>query len=96
MLMAVLPVFTAVLVAVGRRGIVQGVVGMLRAVHMLVRMGMLVRVGVAVRMRVHDVAVPVLMGMNMGVRVFVTMLVRMAVRFAVRVTVIGAVHVMSP
>ncbi len=96
MLMCVLPMLRAVLVAVRSLGIVQGIVGMVRAMRVLVRMGMFVRVGVAVRMRMDHIAVPVFMGMNMGVGVFVTMLVRMAMGFVVWVTVIGAVHGISP
>jgi len=55
-------------------------------------MGVLVRVCMAVRMRVHHIAMPVLMGMDMSVGMLMDMLMGMAVRMVVRVTVIGVVH----
>ncbi len=94
--MRVLPMLRVMRVAVGCAGIVQGIMGMVCAVRVLVRMRMFVRVGVTVRMRMDCIAMPVFMGVNMGMRVFVAMLVRVAVGFAVRVTVIAFVHGISP
>ena len=75
----------------GRR-FVQSIVGMTVAMDMLVRMGVLVRMSMAVGMGVHEIAMPVLVGMNMSMRMLVFMLVGMAVRMIVRMTVIGVVH----
>ena len=72
--------------------VVQNIVGMAVAMDMLVRMGVLVRVSVTVRMGVHEIAMPVLVRMNMSVRMLMNMLVGMAMRMVVRVTVTGVVH----
>ena len=71
---------------------VQSIVGVAVAMDMLMRMSVRVRMSMAVRMGVHDIAMPVFVGMNMSMRVLMNMLVGMAVRMVVRVTVIGVVH----
>lgn len=90
MLMHSMP--AAVLVIVRAFAAMKGIVGMIRAVRMLVLMG----VGVAVGMRMDDVTMPVFMGMDVGMRMFVLVLVGMAVGLAMRMIVIAAVHAISP
>ncbi len=94
MLMHSMP--AAVLVIVRAFAAMKGIVGMIRAVRMLVRMSVLMGVGVAVGMRMDDVTMPVFMGMDVVMGMFVLVLVGMAVGLAMRMIVIAAVHAISP
>ncbi len=96
MLVLMHSVLAAVLVIVRTFGAMKGIVGMIRAVRMLVRMGVLMGVGVAVGMRMDGLPMCVLMGMDVGMRMFVLVLVGMAVGPAIRMIVIAAVHAISP
>ena len=95
MLVLMRSMLAAVPMIVRRFAAMQRIVGVIGAVHMLVRMSVLMGVRVAVGMRMHHIAMFVLMGMDVGMRMFVLMLVRMAVGLAMGMIVIAAVHVIS-
>lgn len=56
---------------------------------MIVNMGMFVRMNVLMWMRVHEVAVPVLMAMGVGVRMLVPVLMRMGMGRFVGMTMLA-------
>ena len=55
-------------------------------------MGVRVRVCMAVRMGMHQIAMPVLVSMDMSMGMLVDMLMRVAMRMLVRVAVLDVVH----
>lgn len=69
-----------VIMILPRLHVVQVAVVVLGVVRMLVRMAMLMRMGVLVQVRMHEIAMPVLVGMRMAVRVAMPMLVWMGMR----------------
>ncbi len=55
-------------------------------------MGVRVRMCMAVRMGVHQIAMPMLVSMDMSMGMLMDMLVRVTMRMLVRVTVLGVMH----
>lgn len=66
--------------------------GVIARVHMLVGVNVVVGMHVRVRMRMHDIAVPVLVSVGMGVSMAVPMLMRMAMGRIVAMAVLGVRH----
>jgi hypothetical protein len=70
----------------------QGIVGMRLAMGVLMRMRVFVCVDMAVWMGVHEIAMPMLMRMDMSVRMLMDVLMWMAMLMVVGVTVIAVMH----
>lgn len=77
-----------VIMVLRRVHVVHGAVVVSRVMRTLVRVTMLMRMGVAVRMRMHEIAMPVLVGMRVAVGVAVPMLVWMGARRIVPVVML--------
>jgi hypothetical protein len=71
---------------------VQVCMAVLTLVHVLVNVTMLVGMHVRVGVRMHEIAVPVLVFVGVGMSVIVSMLVWMAMRRVVAVAVLGVRH----